>query len=129
VEIPPDLPAPYVTVKFLAEMELGYAAADLALCRGGAMTCAETAAIGMPAVYVPLPWGNGEQRRNALPIVEAGGGLIAEDDQLTPDWIERTVVPLARDADRLAAMSAAAAGYGRRDGDEALRDFVLEVLS
>jgi UDP-N-acetylglucosamine--N-acetylmuramyl-(pentapeptide) pyrophosphoryl-undecaprenol N-acetylglucosamine transferase len=129
VEIPPDLPAPYVTVKFLAEMELGYAAADLALCRGGAMTCAETAAIGMPAVYVPLPWGNGEQRRNALPIVDAGGGLIAEDDQLTPDWIERTVVPLARDADRLAAMSAAAAGYGRRDGDEALRDFVLEVLS
>jgi UDP-N-acetylglucosamine--N-acetylmuramyl-(pentapeptide) pyrophosphoryl-undecaprenol N-acetylglucosamine transferase len=129
VEIPPDLTTPYVTVKFLAEMELGYAAADLTLCRGGAMTCAETAAIGMPAVYVPLPWGNGEQRRNALPIVEAGGGLIAEDDQLTPDWIERTVVPLVRDADRLAAMSAAAAGYGRRDGDEALRDFVLEVLS
>ena len=129
VEIPPDLPVRYATVKFLAEMELGYAAADLALCRGGALTCAETAAIGMPAVYVPLPWGNGEQRRNALPIVEAGGGLIAEDDQLTPDWIERTVVPLVRDADRLAAMSAAAAGYGRRDGDEALRDFVLEVLS
>ena len=128
VEIPADLSAPYVTVKFLAEMELGYAAADLALCRGGAMTCAETAAVGVPAVYVPLPWGNGEQRRNALPIVAAGGGLIVEDEQLSPDWIERNVVPLARDPERLAAMGAAAAGYGRRDGDEALRAYLLEVL-
>jgi UDP-N-acetylglucosamine--N-acetylmuramyl-(pentapeptide) pyrophosphoryl-undecaprenol N-acetylglucosamine transferase len=128
VEIPPDLPAPYVTVKFLAEMELGYAAADLALCRGGAMTCAETAAVGVPAIYVPLPYGNGEQRRNALPVVEAGGGLLVDDGDLSPDWIERTVVPLLRDPARIAAMSSAAAGHGRRDGDEALRSYVYEVV-
>jgi UDP-N-acetylglucosamine--N-acetylmuramyl-(pentapeptide) pyrophosphoryl-undecaprenol N-acetylglucosamine transferase len=128
VEIPSDLPAPYVSVKFLSEMELGYAAADLALCRGGAMTCAETAAVGMPAIYVPLPYGNGEQRRNALPVVEAGGGLLVDDGDLSPDWIERTVVPLLRDPARIEAMSHAAAGYGRRDGDEALRDYVNEVV-
>jgi UDP-N-acetylglucosamine--N-acetylmuramyl-(pentapeptide) pyrophosphoryl-undecaprenol N-acetylglucosamine transferase len=129
VEIPTDLPNPYVTMKFLSEMELGYAAADLALCRGGAMTCAETAAVGMPAVYVPLPYGNGEQRRNALPVVEAGGGLLVDDGELSPDWIERTVIPLIREPGRLAAMSAAAAAYGRRDGDEALREYVYEVVS
>jgi UDP-N-acetylglucosamine--N-acetylmuramyl-(pentapeptide) pyrophosphoryl-undecaprenol N-acetylglucosamine transferase len=128
VEIPPDLSAPYVTVKFLKDMELGYAAADLALCRGGAITCAETAALGVPAVYVPLPWGNGEQRRNALPVVEAGGGLIVEDAELNPAYLESTVVPLVRDAGRLAQMSAAAAAYGRRDGDEALREYVLEAV-
>jgi UDP-N-acetylglucosamine--N-acetylmuramyl-(pentapeptide) pyrophosphoryl-undecaprenol N-acetylglucosamine transferase len=128
VEVPADLPVPYVRIKFLKEMELGYAAADLALCRGGAMTCAETAALGVPAVYVPLPWGNGEQRRNALPVVEAGGGLLVEDGELTPSLIESTVVPLARDGQRLAAMSAAAAGYGRRDGDEALRSYLLEAV-
>jgi UDP-N-acetylglucosamine--N-acetylmuramyl-(pentapeptide) pyrophosphoryl-undecaprenol N-acetylglucosamine transferase len=128
VEIPSDLAAPYVSVKFLSEMELGYAASDIALCRGGAITCAETAAVGMPAVYVPLPYGNGEQRRNALPIVNAGGGLIVDDSELTPDWIEHNVVPLARDGARLAEMSAAAAAYGRRDGDEALRAFMYEVV-
>jgi UDP-N-acetylglucosamine--N-acetylmuramyl-(pentapeptide) pyrophosphoryl-undecaprenol N-acetylglucosamine transferase len=127
VEIPPDLGAPYVTTKFLSEMELGYAAADLALCRGGAMTCAETAAVGVPAIYVPLPYGNGEQRRNALPVVEAGGGILVDDGDLTPTWIENTVIPLLRDPARVAAMSAAAAGYGRRDGDEALRSFLYEV--
>ena len=65
------------------------------------MTCAETAAVGMPAIYVPLPYGNGEQRRNALPVVEAGGGILVDDGDLTPDWIERTVIPLAHDGPRL----------------------------
>jgi UDP-N-acetylglucosamine--N-acetylmuramyl-(pentapeptide) pyrophosphoryl-undecaprenol N-acetylglucosamine transferase len=128
VEIPSDLPVPYVKRKFLDEMELGYAAADLALCRGGAMTCAETAAVGMPAVYVPYPHSNREQYRNALPVVEAGGGLIVDDTEVNPEWIERTLVPLLRDPERLAAMGAAAAAYGLRDGDERLRDFALEAV-
>jgi UDP-N-acetylglucosamine--N-acetylmuramyl-(pentapeptide) pyrophosphoryl-undecaprenol N-acetylglucosamine transferase len=129
VDIPADLPAPYVTVPFLSEMELGYAAADLVLSRGGAMTCAEVAALGLPAIYVPLPYGNGEQRRNALPVVEAGGGLLVDNADLTPQWVEQHVVELLGDPARLTAMGAAAAGYGRRDGDEALRSYVLEVLS
>ena len=127
-EVPTGLQTPYVKVKFLSEMELGYAAGDIALCRGGAMTCAETAAVGMPAVYVPLPWGNGEQRRNALPVVNAGGGLIVEDGELSPEWVTNTIVPLARDGARLAAMSKAAAAYGKRDGDETLRRYLLKVV-
>jgi len=127
VDIPYDLPVPYVTTKFLEEMELGYAAADLVLCRGGAMTCAELAAVGAPGIYVPLPYGNGEQRRNALPVVQAGGGLLLDDGDLSSAWIEANIIPLAHDRAKIAAMSAAAAGYGRRDGDEALRAFVYEV--
>ncbi|MFY1699209.1 MULTISPECIES: undecaprenyldiphospho-muramoylpentapeptide beta-N-acetylglucosaminyltransferase [unclassified Solwaraspora] len=129
ISVPSDLPAPYVTLPYLSEMELGYAAADLMVCRGGAMTCAEVAAIGLPAVYVPYPHSNQEQKRNALPVVEAGGGLLVDDAELTPAWIEQVVVPLARDPQRLAAMGAAAAAYGRRDGDEALLDFVYEAVS
>jgi UDP-N-acetylglucosamine--N-acetylmuramyl-(pentapeptide) pyrophosphoryl-undecaprenol N-acetylglucosamine transferase len=128
-DVPGDLPVPYVVVPYLSDMQLGYAAADLVLCRGGAITVAETTAIGLPAVYVPLPYGNGEQRRNALPVVEAGGGLLVDNADLTPEWIERTVIPLARDPHRLAAMGTAAAAYGRRDGDEALVDFVCEAVT
>jgi UDP-N-acetylglucosamine--N-acetylmuramyl-(pentapeptide) pyrophosphoryl-undecaprenol N-acetylglucosamine transferase len=54
--------------------------------------------------------------------------VIVEDAELSPAFVESTVVPLARDAERLAAMSAAAAGYGRRDGDEALREYLLEAV-
>lgn len=128
VQIPPDLPMPYVTLKFLDEMELGYAAADLVISRAGAITCAELAAVGLPSVYVPYPHSNQEQRNNALPVVQAGGGLLVDDDQLTADWIEKHVIELMRDPQRLVAMGAAAAVYGRRDGDEALRRFMLEVI-
>ena len=128
VEIPAGMPMPYVTVKFLDEMELGYAAADLVLSRGGAITCAELAAVGLPAVYVPYPHSNQEQRRNALPVDEAGGGLLVDNADLSPEWIETQVLPLLHDPARLSTMGAVAAAYGRRDGDEALREFVLEVV-
>jgi UDP-N-acetylglucosamine--N-acetylmuramyl-(pentapeptide) pyrophosphoryl-undecaprenol N-acetylglucosamine transferase len=120
--------APYVVVPYLERMDLAYAAADVALCRAGAMTCAELAAVGLPAIYVPLPIGNGEQRRNALPVVEAGGGLVVEDSAVNAGWITENVVPLVGDSARVSAMGAAAAAHGRRDADEALVDLVLEGL-
>jgi UDP-N-acetylglucosamine--N-acetylmuramyl-(pentapeptide) pyrophosphoryl-undecaprenol N-acetylglucosamine transferase len=120
--------APYVIVPYLERMDLAYAAADVAMCRSGAMTCAELAAVGLPAWYVPLPIGNGEQRRNATPVVNAGGGGIVEDRTLDPDWIATHLVPLLLDADRVAAMSKAAAQHGRPGADEALADLVAEAM-
>jgi UDP-N-acetylglucosamine--N-acetylmuramyl-(pentapeptide) pyrophosphoryl-undecaprenol N-acetylglucosamine transferase len=128
-DVPSDLPVPYVVVPYLSDMQLGYAAGDLMLCRGGAITVAETTAVGMPAIYVPYPHSNQEQKRNARPVVDAGGGILVDNAELTPEWIERTVIPLARDPRRLHEMGAAAAAYGRRDGDEALLDFVCEAVA
>jgi UDP-N-acetylglucosamine--N-acetylmuramyl-(pentapeptide) pyrophosphoryl-undecaprenol N-acetylglucosamine transferase len=128
-DVPADLPVPYVVLPYLSDMQLGYAAADLMLCRGGAITVAETTALGVPAVYVPYPFSNQEQKRNALPVVEGGGGVLIDNAELTPDWIEQNIIPLARDPQRLVGMGAAAAQYGRRDGDEQLLAFVLEAVA
>ena len=65
LEVASDPATPYVVVPYVEEMQYAYAAADFALCRCGAMTCAELAAVGLPAAYVPYPVGNGEQRFNA----------------------------------------------------------------
>ncbi|HEU5428570.1 MAG TPA: undecaprenyldiphospho-muramoylpentapeptide beta-N-acetylglucosaminyltransferase [Actinocrinis sp.] len=119
--------ARYVAVPYLDRMDLAYAAADLVLCRGGAMTCAEVAAVGLPAAYVPLPIGNGEQRLNAQPAVRAGGGLMVDDADLTADWLTRELVPLALDREKLDLMGRAAFELGRRDADEALADLVFEA--
>ncbi|WP_041307940.1 undecaprenyldiphospho-muramoylpentapeptide beta-N-acetylglucosaminyltransferase [Mycolicibacterium vanbaalenii] len=128
-----DLPAPrpgdppYVAVPYLERMDLAYAAADLAVCRSGAMTVAEVSAVGLPAVYVPLPIGNGEQRLNALPVVEAGGGILVEDRSLTPEFVAETVPGLLNNADTLAAMTAAAALAGHPDAARRVAEVALEV--
>lgn len=119
---------PYIVLPYLERMDLAYAAADLALCRAGAVTCAELSAIGLPAVFVPLPIGNGEQRRNATPIVAAGGGLLVEDAALTPEYVLDSVGELLLDPVRRATMSAATARFGRRDAADRLAALVMGAL-
>lgn len=124
---PADGDPPYVAVPYLTRMDLAYAAADLAICRSGAMTVAEVSAVGLPAVYVPLPIGNGEQRLNALPVVNAGGGRLVDDAELTPDFVAHTVVDLLTDACRLSAMTVAAARVGHRDAARRVAEVALDV--
>ncbi|MDQ1288960.1 MAG: UDP-N-acetylglucosamine--N-acetylmuramyl-(pentapeptide) pyrophosphoryl-undecaprenol [Actinomycetota bacterium] len=121
--------ARYVVREYLDHMDLAYAAADVVLCRAGAGTVCEITMLGLPAVYVPLPIGNGEQRLNAAPVVEAGGGLIVDNADFTPEWVRKHLLELLRDPARLRAMAAAAAGTGVRDGDERLADLVLEAAA
>jgi UDP-N-acetylglucosamine--N-acetylmuramyl-(pentapeptide) pyrophosphoryl-undecaprenol N-acetylglucosamine transferase len=125
----PTGPAPYVAVPYLDRMDLAYAAADVAVCRAGAMTCAELSAVGLPAVYVPLPIGNGEQRLNALPVVRAGGGLLVEDAALDPELVLEVVAPLLLDDDQRREMASAAASHGQRDADERLASLVREAVA
>ena len=120
---------PYVALPYVDRMDLAYAAADFALCRAGAMTCAELTAVGLPAAYVPLPIGNGEQRLNALPIVARGGGLLVEDAELTANWIMNALLPVLTNIDQVAGMSEAAAAMGRRDADRWLARAVVEIVA
>ena len=108
-------------------MDLALAAADLMICRAGANSVVEAAAVGVPAVFVPLPIGNGEQEHNARPVVDAGGALLVSDAAFTPEWVAATVPGLLTDPGRLAAMSAAASGLVPRDADERLARIVLEA--
>ncbi|MFB7878998.1 undecaprenyldiphospho-muramoylpentapeptide beta-N-acetylglucosaminyltransferase [Nocardia sp. NPDC056064] len=119
--------APYVAVPYLSRMDLAYAAADAVVCRSGAMTVAEVSAVGLPAFYVPLPHGNGEQEFNARPVVAQGGGRIVPDAELTPKYVIDEVIPLLLDPARLAEMSRAAAGAGHRDAADTVARIVVEV--
>ena len=118
---------PYVVVPFVDRMDLAYAAADAVLCRAGSNTVTEVSGVGLPAVFVPLPHGNGEQALNARPVVDAGGGVLVADADLTPEWVRSQVPALLRDADRLAAMSRAASAVVPLDADEKLAAMVLDA--
>ncbi|AKE41560.1 undecaprenyldiphospho-muramoylpentapeptide beta-N-acetylglucosaminyltransferase [Corynebacterium kutscheri] len=94
----------YVPVPYIDDMAAGYAIADLIICRSGAMTVAEVSALGIPAVYIPLPHGNGEQGLNAAAVVEAGAAVLVADASLNSATIIDLVSQLAGDPQRLAVM-------------------------
>ena len=120
--------APYVVLPYCDRMDLAYAAADLVVARAGASTVCELTAVGLPAVYVPLPVGNGEQRLNAAAVVAAGGGILVDDGAVDPAWVRGVVVGLASDQGRLEAMAAASESVGERGGDELLADLVAGAV-
>lgn len=121
--------ANYVPLPFIERMDLAYAAADLALCRSGAMTVAEVTAVGLPACFVPLAIGNGEQSLNAADVVAAGGAMLVKDADLTAGWLVSEVLPLLKDAPRLARMAAAARSAGHGDAAARLADIVMTVMA
>ncbi|MEV0948758.1 undecaprenyldiphospho-muramoylpentapeptide beta-N-acetylglucosaminyltransferase [Rhodococcus sp. NPDC049939] len=130
VPVPATVGAPpYIAVPYLSRMDLAYSAADVAICRSGAMTVAEVSAVGLPAVYVPLPHGNGEQELNAQPVVAAGGGMIVADGDLSSGFVAETVIPLLRDPARLEDMGRRAAGAGHRSAAADVARIVLDVAA
>lgn len=128
VEVAPGVTDPtYSVVGYVDRIDLAYAAADLVVCRAGANTVTEVAAVGLPAVFVPLPIGNGEQALNAAPTVAAGGGVLVPDAELDAERVRTTVLPLLQDPEQLAAMGRAATARGHRHADVALARLVLEA--
>jgi len=106
----------YRALEYLDRMDLALALADLALGRAGTGTVLELSALGIPAVFVPYPHGNGEQRRNASEAVAAGGALLVADEAFTAGWLRAELAPLLADPARRAVMASAIASVGVPDG-------------
>lgn len=116
--------------EYLLEMEDALAVADLVIARSGAGTVAELSAVGIPAVYVPLPIGNGEQRLNAQDHVNAGGALIVNDADFSREFVVGAIWPLLEPtgSDSLREMALASAGVGHVHASEDLAQLVLSVV-
>ncbi|WOF21840.1 glycosyltransferase [Microbacterium betulae] len=110
--------AGYAVRRYIDRMDLAFAVADLIVSRSGASTVSEVSALGIPAVYVPYPVGNGEQRLNAASAVAAGAAAVVDDAAFTAEKVRTDVLPLLRHRDRIARMARAAAGVGTRRGTE-----------
>lgn len=117
----------YHIAPYLERIDLAFACADLVICRAGAGTCAELAALGVPAVYVPLPIGNGEQRFNAAGVVDAGGGIMVADRDFTSEWVAHTIPALLADSQRLQSMAQHAFEHGIRDAAQSMAEHIVRV--
>lgn len=113
---------------FFADLPERIAAAHLVIARAGASTVTELAALGRPAILVPLPHAlDQDQFANATALGRAGGAIVIKQDVFTPERLADEIAGLAAAPERLAAMAAAARAAGTLDGAARLADLVLRV--
>lgn len=111
---------------FIDDMASAYAAADLVVCRAGAITLAEIAARGLPAVLVPYPFAaEGHQLANARAVEAAGAATVLLDADLSGAALSDAVQTLREDERARSRMAAASKNLGRPEAAEALVDLIL----
>ncbi len=103
-------------VAFEPDMPARYQWADLALCRSGALTIAELALAGLPALLVPYPFAaDNHQKANAKELVAAGAARILDEDPLGGERVAKALFETFEAPERLAAMGDSAAKLARPD--------------
>jgi UDP-N-acetylglucosamine--N-acetylmuramyl-(pentapeptide) pyrophosphoryl-undecaprenol N-acetylglucosamine transferase len=109
-------------------MPSAYAAADLAVCRSGAMTLAELQTAALPAILAPFPHAAGNhQLHNALAYVKSGGAMVIEDKDLSGNRLLTTIKNLLGDPERLANMRRALAAVPKQDTAEQIAEELLKA--
>ncbi len=117
----------WVRLPFIEDMAAAWASADVALCRGGAVTVAEAAATATPALFVPYPHHKDRQQaKNAACLGD--GALVCEEADLDDSWAAR-IADLAADERSRRPLVAVLGEIGRTDGTLALLEVLDEVLT
>jgi UDP-N-acetylglucosamine--N-acetylmuramyl-(pentapeptide) pyrophosphoryl-undecaprenol N-acetylglucosamine transferase len=113
---------------FFPDLPSRIAASHLVVSRSGASTVAELAAIGRPAILVPLPHAlDQDQAANAGVLEQAGGAIRLRQDDFTPERLAGEITALATAPQKLVAMAAAARSQGAPDAAERLAELVVTV--
>lgn len=114
-------PSRFSAVEFIDDLASAYGAADIVICRAGAMTVAEICAAGRAAIFVPLPIAGGHQAENARWLVDSGAALMLAQDAALSEKLFSAVAGLAADKAKILSLAAtirqAAVGAGKRSSD------------
>ena len=106
-----------------------YRASDLVVCRAGAITLAEIAAAGLPAIIVPYPYAAGNhQSKNAIVFAEKGAAIVIEQHELTPKILYETIDGLLRNKEKLDAMSKAMLEIAKPNASQVIAEFIYAEI-
>ena len=112
---------------FIDDMPAAYQWADVVICRAGAMTVAEIAAAGKPALFVPFPYAiDDHQTANARWLVDAGAALMVAEADLCSEF--GSLIPQLLDSDQLATMAARSSSVAKLDATAQIVAACEEVL-
>lgn len=109
----------YEIQEFIVDMAQAYAWADIIICRAGALTVAEVAVVGLPALFIPLPHAvDDHQTKNAQSLVNAGAATLISQSMLTDVKLNEFLYALSQNRDMLIKMSENCKNVAIRDATE-----------
>ena len=94
-----------VATEFIDDMAEAYAWADIVICRSGALTVCELAAVGTPAIFVPFQHKDRQQFLNAKYLADAGAAVIIEQPEFTEERLLQALTPLLAEREKLLTMA------------------------
>ncbi len=115
-------------VAYLDPIASEIAAADLVVCRAGAMTIGELAAIGRASILIPFAAAtNNHQELNARVVESAGGAIVVTESELTPEKLGLAIAGIINDPERSAQMGAAARTQSSPDATKKIVDLIQRI--
>ncbi|HSG94194.1 MAG TPA: undecaprenyldiphospho-muramoylpentapeptide beta-N-acetylglucosaminyltransferase [Afifellaceae bacterium] len=113
---------------FIEDMAEAYAWADLVICRAGALTVAEIAAAGLPAIFVPFPFAvDDHQTANARPMTDAGAAALIREEELSDESLAGLLRQWLSSREELLARALKSRQLARPDALQRITDFCLEA--
>ena len=114
--------------EFIDNMADAYAWADIVICRAGALTVAELAAAGLPAIFIPYPAAvDDHQSANARPMVDAGAAAMIQESELDASLLAELLTSWLGDRDALRARAGRARELARPDALDRIAGYCLEL--
>ena len=105
-------------------------ASDLVICRAGAITLAELAVLGKPAILIPSPYvADNHQYKNAKVIENEGAAIVIEEKDLTPEKLLESAVEVLSDKSRLEEMRNNAHRLAINDTHERIWRIIKELVN
>lgn len=115
-------------VAFISDMAEAYSWADLVICRSGASTVSEIAAVGLPSIFIPYPHHSDQQQtHNANWLVQAGAAFLLEQKELSVTTLKALVLDLQENRNKLQQMSDISKSIAICDADEVIARRCLEL--
>lgn len=116
--------------EYIGDMDVCMAAADLVICRAGAITLSELCACGKPAILIPSPYvSENHQFHNAMTLKKVGAAEIIEEKDLNGKRLVQVVNSLINDSEKLESMSKAAKSIAITDANERIYNVIMELLN
>ena len=116
--------------EYINDMDVCMAAADLVICRAGAITLSELSAMGKPAILIPSPYvAENHQFHNAMTLKRAGAAEVIEEKELTSDLLIDLVSHLIENKPRLEKMSKAALNNAILDANERIYEIIMQAYT